>query len=115
MRKQETDELCSRRLDDEELDSGDDVDRTDRFGDEAEEEEERQYVQQERVTMDLELPRQPIPEPSDGEVRQTHRICCNNSTDVYAADVSTQDAIIHLHPTKILRYTSLPTTYNGPP
>jgi hypothetical protein len=53
-----------RRLDDEELDSGDDLDRTDGLDDEPEEE----YVTQEKVTMDLELPRQPIPEPSDGEV-----------------------------------------------
>jgi RNA polymerase-associated protein LEO1 len=55
----------SRRLDDEDLDSGDDLDRTDRLADELEEE----YVTQEKLTMDLELPRQPIPEPSDGEVR----------------------------------------------
>jgi RNA polymerase-associated protein LEO1 len=64
MCKQETNKSQSRRLDDEELDSGDDLDRTDRLDDEPEEE----YVTQEKVTMDLELPRQPIPEPSDGEV-----------------------------------------------
>lgn len=36
----------------------------DRVGDEPEQE----YVAQEKVTMDLEIPRQPLPEPSDGEV-----------------------------------------------
>ena len=56
---------CRRRqLDDEELDSGDDLDQTDRIGDEPEQE----YMAQEKVTMDLEIPRQAIPEPSDGEV-----------------------------------------------
>ena len=57
--------VCRRRqLDDEELDSGDDADRMDRVGDEPEQE----YMTQEKVTMDLEIPRQPIPEPTDGEV-----------------------------------------------
>ena len=65
MRKRETNKVKSRQLDDEEHDSGDDFGRTDRLGDEPEEE----YITQEKVTMDLELPRQPIPEPSDGEVR----------------------------------------------
>lgn len=56
---------CRRRqLDDEELDSGDDVDRTDRIGDEPEQE----FEAQEKVTMDLEIPRQAVPEPSDGEM-----------------------------------------------
>lgn len=59
-----------RQLDDEELDSGDDMDRTDRVADE-EGEPEQEYRAVERVTMDLELPRQAIPEPSDGEVSQS--------------------------------------------
>ena len=57
---------CSvRQADDEELDSDNDVNRA---GGTLEEEEEQEYVTQERITMDLEIPRQPIPEPSDGEV-----------------------------------------------
>lgn len=58
-----------RELDDEELDSGDDMDRLDRVQDEAEAEPE--YIAQEKITMDLEYPRLPGPEPSDGEVRAT--------------------------------------------
>lgn len=53
-----------RQLDDEELESSDDADRTEHMPEEAEQE----YIAQERITMDLEIPRQPIPEPSDGEV-----------------------------------------------
>lgn len=34
-------------------------------------EPEQEYRAVERVTMDLELPRQAIPEPSDGEVSQS--------------------------------------------
>ena len=40
----------------------------DRIGDEPEQE----YVAQEKATMELELPRQPHPEPSDGEVCMLH-------------------------------------------
>ena len=63
-----------RQLDDEELDSGDDTERQDRT---ADEEPEPEFVEQERVTMDLEITRQPVPEPSDGEVR----------TDVECTDI----------------------------
>ena len=55
-----------RQLDDQELDSGDDEDRMDRVGDE--EEQEQEQVTMDKIVMDLEIPRQPIPEPSDGEV-----------------------------------------------
>lgn len=56
-----------RELDDEDLDSGDDEGRLDRIGhDGAEEEQEMQ--EQEKIVMDLDLPRQAGPEPSDGEV-----------------------------------------------
>ena len=65
VRKRGTNENYSRRLDDEELDSGDDLERRDR---EEEEEPEEEYTTHQKVTMELELPRQPIPEPSDGEV-----------------------------------------------
>ena len=58
-----------RQLDDEELDSGDDVDRTDRAVEEPATQEE-EYDVQEKVMMDLEIARQPLPEPSDGEVRR---------------------------------------------
>ena len=69
---------CRRRqLDDEELDSGDHVDRTDRIGDEQEQEQEPEYETQEKVTMDLEIPRQAIPEPSDGEVSIPVASVCN--------------------------------------
>lgn len=53
-----------RQLDDAELDSGDDEGRADR----APEEETEQFEEREFVSMDLEIPRQAAPEPSDGEV-----------------------------------------------
>jgi RNA polymerase-associated protein LEO1 len=62
---------CMRRprlLDDEELDSGDDMERTDRVQDEP----EREAPEEAKVVMDLELPRQAVPEPSDGEVCAQH-------------------------------------------
>lgn len=52
-------------MDDEELDSGDDMERRDRVADEP---EEQQFDEQEKLVIDLEIPRQPAPEPSDGEV-----------------------------------------------
>lgn len=57
--------MCRRRLDDAELDSGDDEGRTDRL----EEEEAEQFEEREMLTMDMEVSRQAVPEPSDGEVR----------------------------------------------
>jgi RNA polymerase-associated protein LEO1 len=55
-----------RQLDDEELDSGDDIGRHDReaqYGEDAEEQ-----VVDEQSTMELEFGKHGIPEPSDGEV-----------------------------------------------
>ncbi|KAK4547331.1 hypothetical protein LTR36_000987 [Oleoguttula mirabilis] len=63
----EDEEPARRQLDDEELDSGDDVDRTDRVGEEPAT-QEQEYDTQEKVMMDLEMARQPLPEPSDGEM-----------------------------------------------
>ena len=58
-----------RQLDDDALDLADDeIERGERVLQEAEQEAEEEYKTQERITMDLEIPRQPIPEPSDGEV-----------------------------------------------
>lgn len=57
---------ATRHLDDEELDSGDDLDRDDRVGDDVGEEVE--MVAQELVVQDVEMPRLPMPDPSDGEV-----------------------------------------------
>ena len=51
-------------MDDKELDSGDDEGRTDRVA----EEELEQFEEQVLTSMDLEVTRQPVPEPSDGEV-----------------------------------------------
>jgi hypothetical protein len=56
-----------RELDDRDLDSGDDDGRLDRRGNEAVE-EEQEMQEQEKIVMDLDLPRQAGPEPSDGEV-----------------------------------------------
>ena len=56
-----------RQLDDEELDSSDDLDSTDRVGDEPEQ-GAQEFTTQEKMTMELEISRQPIPEPSDGEM-----------------------------------------------
>jgi RNA polymerase-associated protein LEO1 len=60
------DQHCSRGLDDEELDSGDDEGRADRAHDDG---DATQYEELERLAMDVEFQRQPIPEPTDGEVR----------------------------------------------
>jgi RNA polymerase-associated protein LEO1 len=62
-----------RELDDEDLDSGDDDGRLDRAGYNAAE-EEQEVQEQEKIVMDLELPRQAGPEPSDGEVCETSNL-----------------------------------------
>ncbi|EMD01242.1 hypothetical protein BAUCODRAFT_29693 [Baudoinia panamericana UAMH 10762] len=56
-----------RQLDDEELDSGDDLDRGDRVQDQAET-QEQEYETQVKNVIDLQMARQPLPEPSDGEM-----------------------------------------------
>jgi RNA polymerase-associated protein LEO1 len=60
--------ICSsqRKLDDEDLDSGDDVDRTDRVPDATQDVEEGE--EQTFNYMDAEIARHPVPEPSDGEL-----------------------------------------------
>ncbi|SMQ47026.1 unnamed protein product [Zymoseptoria tritici ST99CH_3D7] len=58
-------EPATRQLDDEELDSGDDEGRADRA---AQQEDTQQYETHEVLSMDLEVARQPVPEPSDGEM-----------------------------------------------
>ena len=45
------------------------MERTDRVL-EAVDAEADEYETHEKITMDVEIPRQPLPEPSDGEVRQ---------------------------------------------
>lgn len=55
-----------RHLDDEDLDSGDDINRTDRV---QQEEQQEEFETREVLSMDMEVARQPVPEPSDGEVR----------------------------------------------
>ncbi|KAK5114912.1 hypothetical protein LTR62_002071 [Meristemomyces frigidus] len=59
---------AKRKLDDEELDSGDDLDRTDRVGEDEQLEEEPAHMAQQLSIMDVEMGRQPLPEPSDGEM-----------------------------------------------
>ncbi|KAK5722532.1 hypothetical protein LTR15_005763 [Elasticomyces elasticus] len=61
-------EQPKRQLDDEELDSGDDADRTDRVEEAATQQQEIEYETQERITMSMSMARQPVPEPSDGEM-----------------------------------------------
>lgn len=56
-----------------ELDSGDDDGRQDRAGHDAVE-EEQEMQEQEKIVMDLDLPRQAGPQPSDGEVRNSHSL-----------------------------------------
>ena len=61
-----------RRLDDSELDSGDDEGREDRLRDgleEEEEEEEEDVPERTAVVTDIAIGRHPGPLPSDGEVR----------------------------------------------
>ncbi|KAK3070624.1 hypothetical protein LTR53_010138 [Teratosphaeriaceae sp. CCFEE 6253] len=60
-----------RQLDDEELDSGDDISRTDRVGDDAApamQTQEQDVEPSQSLVSDIALPRQPLPEPSDGEM-----------------------------------------------
>lgn len=54
-----------RHLDDAELDSGDDEGRADRL----QEDDAQQFEEKEIIAMDVEVSRQAVPEPSDGEVR----------------------------------------------
>lgn len=59
-----------RELDDRDLDSGDDEGRMDRVGGgEGEEEAQPEMEELEKTVMDVEIPRQAGPEPSDGEVQ----------------------------------------------
>lgn len=55
---------AERTLDDEELDSGDDVDRRDRIQSQPEQELE----DTEQKLLDISIPRHPVPQPSDNEV-----------------------------------------------
>lgn len=55
-----------RTLDDEDLDSGDDEGREDRLADEEDAREPEE--EKEMAVMEAGLGRQPVPEPSDGEV-----------------------------------------------
>lgn len=68
----EEEKTVRRQLDDEELDSGDDMERRDRV-EEAQPSQEQEMESQERTMMDVEMARQPGPEPSDGEVRSSFR------------------------------------------
>jgi RNA polymerase-associated protein LEO1 len=56
-----------RQLDDEDLDSGDDIGRSDRIQREANE-AEPETVTDDYNVIDVDFPRHPIPELSDGEV-----------------------------------------------
>lgn len=74
-----------RELDDAELDSGDDMDRNDRAP-EQEDAPTQQFEEQTINTMDIEITRQPLPEPSDGEVwnvplrSEKHTLIASSST-----------------------------------
>ncbi|KAK3631360.1 hypothetical protein LTR56_010157 [Elasticomyces elasticus] len=65
---EEETEQPKRQLSDADLDSGDDADRTDRVADEQPATQEIEYETQERITMSMSMARQPVPEPSDGEM-----------------------------------------------
>ncbi|KAK5678326.1 hypothetical protein LTS10_009498 [Elasticomyces elasticus] len=65
---EEETEQPKRQLDDAELDSGDDADRTDRVEEPATQQQEIEYETQERITMSMSMARQPVPEPSDNEM-----------------------------------------------
>ena len=60
-----------RKLDDEELDSGDDEGRHDREGDGADGENQEELQDSNANVMDANIGRHPDPRPSDGEVRTT--------------------------------------------
>lgn len=77
-----------RRLDDEELDSGDDEGRQDRIeGGEMDgygEQEEAISENRQRTLLDVDLSRHPVPDPSDCEVSSHHskpRLSQNESLD----------------------------------
>ncbi|KAK5720543.1 hypothetical protein LTR17_014874 [Elasticomyces elasticus] len=65
---EEETEQPKRQLSDADLDSGDDADRTDRVEEPATQQQEIEYETQERITMSMSMARQPVPEPSDGEM-----------------------------------------------
>jgi RNA polymerase-associated protein LEO1 len=57
-----------RKLNDEELDSGDDEDRNDRLMDDADGDVDMELEGQSANIMDIKLGRHAVPDPSDGEV-----------------------------------------------
>lgn len=59
-----------RKLDDEELDSGDDEDRNDRIEDDADGDMDMGIEGHSANIMDVKLGRHAVPDPSDGEVCQ---------------------------------------------
>ncbi|KAK0361917.1 hypothetical protein LTR91_000733 [Friedmanniomyces endolithicus] len=60
---------AKRQVDDDELDSADDMDRTDREAEQPQTQtQEQEYETRQQLSMDIEVARQPVPEPSDGEM-----------------------------------------------
>jgi hypothetical protein len=88
------DVVYRRGLDDEELDSGDDEGRTDRAQDEG---DATQYEDIERLAMDVEFQRQPVPEPTDGEVRSTLSCTSFAVTDLFPIAVPAQNPTLPRH------------------
>lgn len=84
-----------RQLDDAELDSGDDEGRDDRAQEDDEDQQQQQFEDHEMLSMDVEVARQPVPEPSDGEVGNLD----NGSLDLTLTntDVSSQGARVYVH------------------
>lgn len=101
-----------RQLDDAELDSGDDEGRDDR-AQQDDEEQQQQFEDHEMLSMDVEVARQPVPEPSDGEVGIL------NHSSLYLiltkSDVPSQGARIHVHRVRALASHNVPASENRSP
>jgi hypothetical protein len=106
----EPEKPAKRQLDDEELDSGDDMDRNDRAAD-GQDAEAQEFVQQEKLEMNLEFPRQPLPEPSDGEVSYLYSTA-SLTTVLTVADVPTQSTRLPVDRTHRLGSHQIPTSYH---
>ena len=88
------------------------MDRLDRVADEADAEE---FVEQEKLTMDVEVNRQPVPEPSDGEVCTCGDVKNHGGGDrmvllTSTLDVHPQNTHLSLDRASSLANYDLPTT-----
>lgn len=104
-----------RQLDDAELDSGDDEGREDRAQHQGDDEEQhqQQFEDHEILSMDVEVARQPVPEPSDGEVSYS---CCDAiAFTLTNVDVPIESACFHVHRSRALAGHNFPAPQDRSP